>query len=583
MKNNQFSKYILTAFALIIALGTNAAERHIKIIETTDVHGCYFPYDFINQAPAKGSLARVHAYVDSLRSAMGSDNVVLLDDGDFLQGQPCAYYYNYIDTVSPHLASQVLNYMGYEAATIGNHDVETGHSVYDRWIAQNAFPTLGANVIDTSSGKPYLPPYTIIDKAGVRIAVLGMLTPAIPGWLPENLWSGLRFQDMIECAQQWVPLIEAQEKPDVMVGMFHAGRDSTKTTGDVIENASLMVAQRVPGIDIVLMGHDHSPFNQTIINDKGEKVVVINPANNAHKIAEIDLILAVDDISGTVTVKSIDGRLVSVDDLKLSEDYMTEFAPQAEEVQEFVGRTIGHIDAPLTTRDAYFGPSAFVDFIHQMQLDLTGADISMCAPLSFDATIPSGDIKVSDMFNLYKYENLLYTMELSGQEIKDYLEMSYDIWTSIMTSPDDHLLRLRRNANPEDMTHTGFQYPSYNFDSAAGILYTVDVTKPRGEKISILSMADGSPYDLNKKYQVAINSYRGNGGGNLLTQGAGIPSDELPRRIINSTDRDLRYYLIEYISERGNLDPKPLNQWRFIPEEVVAPAIERDRAILFPE
>lgn len=575
-------KIIFFISVILLSLSGMAKERHIKIIETTDVHGCYYPYDFINLAPAKGSLARVATYVDSLRQTMGAENVVLLDDGDFLQGQPCAYYYNYIDTVAPHLASEVLNFMGYDAATIGNHDVETGHAVYDRWIAQNQFPTLGANVIDTATGKPYLRPYTIINKDGLRIAVLGMLTPAIPGWLPENLWAGLAFEDMMKSAQKWVPEIKEQEKPDVMIGMFHAGRDSTKTTGDVIENASLMVAQRVPGFDIVLMGHDHSPFEQTITNDAGKQVLVINPANNAHKVADIDLVLDIDDATGQVTIKSIDGRLVSVDDLEPSAAYMSEFAPQAKEVEAFVDRVIGHIDAPLTTRDAYFGPSAFVDFIHQMQLDISGAEISMCAPLSFDATIPAGDIRVSDMFNLYKYENLLYTMLLTGQEIKDYLEMSYDIWTNQMSSPDDHLLRLRENANANDMTHTGFQYPSYNFDSAAGIIYTVDVTKPRGEKITILSMADGSPFDIDKQYTVAVNSYRGNGGGNLLTQGAGIPIDQLPSRIVNATDRDLRYYLIQYISEAKDLNPKPLNQWHFIPEGIVIPAAARDRQLLFP-
>lgn len=577
-------KILFIALALLgAAILGMSAERHIKIIETTDVHGSYYPYDFINLTPAKGSLARVAHYVDSLGRAMGPNNVVLLDDGDFLQGQPCAYYYNYIDTVSPHLASQVLNFLDYDAVTIGNHDVETGHPVYDRWIAQNHAPTLGANVIDAATGEPYLQPYAIIDKDGVKIAVLGLLTPAIPGWLPENLWSGLRFDDMLSTAQKWVPIIQEKEKPDVMVGLFHAGRDSTKTTGDVIENASLMVAKRVPGFDMVLMGHDHSPFEQMITNEAGQQVLVINPANNAHKVADIDVVLDIDEATGTTSIKSIDGRLVSVDDIPLSEAFMAEFAPQAEEVKAFVDRTIGHIDRPLTTRDAYFGPSAFVDFIHQMQLDISGAEISMCAPLSFDATIPAGDIKVSDMFNLYKYENLLYTMLLSGQEIKDYLEMSYDIWTNQMTSPADHLLRLRENANPNDMTHTGFQYPSYNFDSAAGILYTVDVTKPKGEKITILSMADGTPFDLEKTYTVAVNSYRGNGGGNLLTQGAGIPMEELPSRIVNSTDRDLRYYLIQYISEANTLNPQPLDQWQFVPVEIAAPAAVRDHKLLFGE
>lgn len=560
-----------------------ARTVEIKLIETTDVHGNYYPEDFINRTPAKGSLARVHSYVDSLRGATGEEHIVLLDNGDILQGQPTAYYYNFIDTVSPHLTSEMMNFMGYDAVTIGNHDVETGHDVYDRWIAQLDAPVLGANVISTATGEPYLKPYTIIERDGVRIAVLGLLTPSIPGWLPENLWSGLQFDDMQATAGKWVRHIEEKERPDLMVGMFHSGRDSTKTTGNTVENASLLVARHVPGFDIIMMGHDHSPFNETITNDAGEKVIVVNPANNARRVATVTATFDIDDSNGQVRLLGLHPELTDVDGYAPDTAFMNRFSPQRDAVEKFVSQRIGHADTAMSTRDAYFGPSPFIDFIHQLQLAISNADISFAAPLSFDATINSGDIYVSDMFNLYKYENMLYTMALTGQEIKDYLEMAYDLWTNTMQSPDDHLLRLRDDANSDDMTHTGFRYPSYNFDSAAGIIYTVDVTKPRGEKITILSMADGTPFDSDKTYKVAINSYRGNGGGNLLTQGAGIDKEELAGRILASTDKDLRYYLMQYIMDNPDIKVKPLDNWRFIPAEIAAPAARRDRALLFGE
>lgn len=553
----------------------------LRLIQTSDVHGNFYPEDFINRRPSAGSLARVHAYVESVRDSIGCDKVILLDNGDILQGQPTAYYYNFIDTVAPHIASEMTGFMGYDATTIGNHDVETGHRVYDRWISQNRFPTLGANVVDASTGEPYLKPYAVIERDGVRIAILGMITPGIPGWLPENLWEGLRFDDMVATASRWVPVIEENEHPDLLVGLFHSGRDSTKTISGIAENASLMVARRIPGFDIVMMGHDHSPYLDTIENVAGDKVVTINPANNGRRVSDIE-VQFIRDADGKISVSNIIPRLVSMDHIVPSAEFLDEFAAQRDSVDRFVSRRIGHIASPLTTRDAYFGPSSFIDFIHSMQLELTGADISFAAPLSFDATIPAGDISVSDMFNLYKYENMLYTMALTGQEIKDYLEMSYDIWTNRMTSPDDHLLRLRESAKGDDMTHTGFQYPSYNFDSAAGIIYTVDVTRPRGEKIAISSMADGSPFELDRTYRVAVNSYRGNGGGNLMTEGAGIDPEQLNGRILTSTDKDLRYYLMQYIGTHSDLDPKPLNQWRFIPESLVAPAAARDRRLLFP-
>lgn len=570
----------LLAAGSMICAGAASRTVEIKLIETSDVHGNYYPEDFINRTPSAGSLARVCSYVDSVRGAIGKDHVVLLDNGDILQGQPTVYYYNFIDTASVHIASAMMDYMGYDAGTIGNHDVETGHAVYDRWAAQKKSPTLGANVISTSTGEPYLPPYAIIERDGVKIAVLGLLTPAIPGWLPENLWSGLRFDDMEATASKWIDHIKKTEKPDLTVGLFHSGRDSTKTTGNTVENASLLVARHVPGFDIVMMGHDHSPYNETITNDAGEKVIVVNPANNARRVATVTATFEVDD-NGEARLLGLTPDLVDMDGITPDEGFMAQFAPQREAVEKFVSRRIGHADMPMSTRDAYFGPSPFMDFIHRMQLAISGADISFAAPLSFDATINSGDIHVSDMFNLYKYENMLYTMALSGKEIKDYLEMSYDLWSNTMKSADEHLLRLRDNANSDDMTHTGFRYPSYNFDSAAGIIYTVDVTKPRGEKITIVSMADGSRFDPDAIYKVAINSYRGNGGGNLLTQGAGIAPEELSSRILDSTDKDLRYYLMEYIINHPEIKATANDNWRFIPQDIVEPAAKRDRELLF--
>lgn len=570
----------LLAAGSMLCAGAASRTVEIKLIETSDVHGNYYPEDFINRTPSAGSLARVCSYVDSVRGAIGKEHVVLLDNGDILQGQPTVYYYNFIDTASVHIASAMMDYMGYDAGTIGNHDVETGHAVYDRWAAQKKSPTLGANVISTSTGEPYLPPYAIIERDGVKIAVLGLLTPAIPGWLPENLWSGLRFDDMEATASKWIDHIKKREKPDLTVGLFHSGRDSTKTTGNTVENASLLVARHVPGFDIVMMGHDHSPYNETITNDAGEKVIVVNPANNARRVATVTATFEVDD-NGEARLLGLTPELVDMDGITPDEGFMAQFAPQCEAVEKFVSRHIGHADMPMSTRDAYFGPSSFMDFIHRMQLAISGADISFAAPLSFDATINSGDIHVSDMFNLYKYENMLYTMALSGKEIKDYLEMSYDLWSNTMKSADEHLLRLRDNANSDDMTHTGFRYPSYNFDSAAGIIYTVDVTKPRGEKITIVSMADGSRFDPDAIYKVAINSYRGNGGGNLLTQGAGIAPEELSSRILDSTDKDLRYYLMEYIINHPEIKATANDNWRFIPQDIVEPAAKRDRELLF--
>ncbi|MCM1505216.1 MAG: bifunctional metallophosphatase/5'-nucleotidase [Muribaculum sp.] len=571
---------LMAVCVVVMSDGTEAKEVKIKLLQTSDIHGNYFPNNFITRQPSKGSLARVSSLVKQMRKDY-NDNVILIDNGDILQGQPTVYYYNYMDTVSPHVASQVLNFLQYDAGNVGNHDVETGRSVLDRWASQCDMPILGANIIDTSTGETHFPPYKVVEHDGIKVAILGMITPAIPAWLPESLWQGLRFEDMESTARKWMPIIKERENPDVIVGMFHAGQSAYNLAG-TRENASLEVAERVPGFDIVLMGHDHRRADMKVVNVEGDTVLVMNPANNGVMITDITMTFDIDG-NGRVKSKGFDGKLTATDDYAPDPEMIEAFSPQIQAITEFVDGRIGSMSETITTRDAYFGPSKFVDLIHELQLGLTGADISFAAPLSYDATIAEGPIMMNDMFNLYKYENMLYVMELTGQEIKDYLEYAYSIWTNQMKSSDDHLLLFKEQATEGDESRSTLRYPTYNFDSAAGVLYEVDVTKPTGDKVTILSLADGSPFDEGKTYRVALNSYRGNGGGELLTKGAGIPQDRLSERIVYSTDRDLRYYLTDYIKKLGTLNPRKLNQWRFVPEYWTEKAATRDYRILFPD
>ena len=558
----------------------SAQEREVKlkIVETSDVHGSYYPYDFIAQRDASGSLARVSSFVKEQRQVYGN-GLILLDNGDFLQGQPPAYYYNYMDTVATHVGAEMLDFMGYDAANMGNHDVETGRAVFERWAAQCHFPVLGANIVEEATGKSRFKPYIILEREGVRVAVLGLITPAIPMWLPKGLWAGLRFDDMEQTARRWMKVLREEEHADVVVGLFHAGKDPYLMGGKYRENASVEVARRVPGFDVVLMGHDHVRACMKVANVEGDSVLLVNPASNALTVACVDITLKLGN--GKVVGKQVEGMLADVSHLQSDEDFLCRFQPQRDAVQTFVSKRIGRFTETISTRPAYFGPSAFVDLIHELQLEIGDAQISLAAPLSFDTQIAAGDVWVSDMFKLYKYENLLYTMRLTGQEVHDALEMSYSLWTTQMRSPADHLLLLRGERQDASVERASFQYPSYNFDSAAGIRYTVDVTKPAGQRVHIISMADGTPFDPAKEYRVAVNSYRGNGGGELLTKGAGIPQEALADRIIRSTDKDLRFYLMQYIERKGTVVPRKLNLWKFIPEDWAAEAAKRDYEYLF--
>ncbi len=552
-----------------MAKGTSSVT--LKIIETTDVHGAFFPYDFIERKPMRGSMARVSTYIKKQREQWG-ERLILLENGDILQGQPTCYYTNFVKTDLPNVAAEVVNYMGYDVQCVGNHDIETGHAVYDKWISELRCPTVGANIIDTRTGKPYVRPYVMLEKDGVRVAVLGMLTPAIPNWLHEDLWKGMRFEEMVESTRRWVKHLKTSEKADVVIGLFHSGWDGGIATMHYNEDATKEVAEKVDGLDVIFFGHDHTERDTTLANG----VVCLDPSCNALKVAEATITIE----NGKVTRKS--GKITDITREAIDPDFMQHFEQQADSVRSFVGRKVGTFTAPIRSRDAFFGSASFTDYIHELQLEETHADVSLNAPLVFDTDIQAGDVFMSDLFKLYRYENQIYVLRLTGRELRAMLEMSYDQWVNTMKTADDHIMLLT-DQSWNDKQRMGFKYLTFNFDSAAGIDYEVDVTKPDGQKVIIKQFSDGRPFKDDEWYRVAMNSYRGNGGGEFLTRGAGIAKEQIPSRIEWMSERDQRYYLQRKIEREKTVSPKALNNWRFVPEEWAKPAIERDRRLIFNE
>ena len=576
-----------TAFLSLSAQAQQSSKTvTLKVIETSDVHGHFFPWDFMEGKPLKGTLTRANSYINRERQKYG-DNLLLIDNGDILQGQPCVYWSNFVMPEDENLAARVINYMKYDAETVGNHDIEPGHKVYDKWIREVRCPLLGANIVkeECKNGEANpqniytgLQPYSVHVKDGVKICVIGMLTPAIPNWLNKSIWKGIEFEEMVSCARKWVKYIQEHEKPDLIFGLFHSGKDGGIVTPDYEENATAAVAREVPGFDVIFFGHDHQVHNEWVTDKEGKQVLIIDPSCWVQNVAEAEIELTIR--GGKVVNKDIKGKIVNVRDEQIDEQMLAHFQKDIDAVKAYVGQKIGRFESSIYTRESFFGNSAFTDLIHNLQLQITKADISLTAPLSFNSTIKAGEVTMADMFKLYRFENLLFTLRMTGEEVRKHLEYSYDMWTNTMTSPDDHALRLNE-ASKEDQQRTGFQYYTFNFDSACGIDYEVDLTKPDGQKVKILRMSNGEPFDEKKWYKVAMNSYRANGGGELLTLGAGIPKDSLEARVIFHTDRDQRHYLTEEIRKMGTLDPKPNTNWKFVPEAWVKPALERDRKLLF--
>ncbi len=583
-------RLFITINVLMLFFVTVTAQTiNVKIIETSDVHGAIFPYSLKDNREINSSLARVSTYLNQQR-ADTNQIIFLLDNGDIIQGNPAVYYYNFEKTDTINLYADVMNYLKYDAGTVGNHDIETGHAVYDKFNKEINFPWLAANAINTTTNEPYFKPYTTIERGGVKIAVLGLITPAIPQWLPEKIWSGMRFDDMIETAKKWVKKIRETEQPDLMIGLFHAGVDYTYNDQNentpMNENASRLVTEKVPGLDVVFVGHDHSGWNFTTKNPDGKDVLILGTTAGAQNVAVANYTLKYDKMCMIYDKKEIRGELVDMKDYAIDQNFVNHFSKNLEAVRNYISRPVGEFTEMISSRESMFGPSKFVDLIHTVQLALTDADVSFTAPLSFNAKIDAGKIFVRDMFDLYRYENFLYTMELSGQEIKDYLEYSYGNWMNQMKDENDHLLKFKLDEKGNLIYSERSKSPEleeryYNFDSAAGIEYVVDVTKPAGDRVKIIKFSNGNVFELNKKYKVAINSYRGNGGGGHLTRGAKIPQEELSKRIINSTEKDLRYFVMKWIENKQTVKPKLIGNWKVEPENFWQAGKEIDYKLLF--
>jgi 2',3'-cyclic-nucleotide 2'-phosphodiesterase/3'-nucleotidase len=584
MKLKQVKYQIFTLVSIFLISCSDHGDKTISILETTDIHGVILPFDFIEKEKLNASMASTYSYIRQIRKE--KDAVILLDNGDNLQGQPEVYYYNFIDTIAPHFLSSVMNFMGYDAGTVGNHDVEAGHSVYDRLVMEYNFPLLAANAIEIKTGKPYFKPYQIIKKEGFKIVVFGLITPAIPNWLPEELYAGIEFRDMVETAKIWMPEI-LELKPDIVVGLFHSGWDRSgsemQSQDPKSENGSAAVAYNVPGFDIIFNGHDHKLADEKFINIKGDTVIILNGGSRSENIAQADIKIKSKITKGKRNRK-ISGHLVKVAEYPPDKEFLTKFNPQYEIINDYVNQVIGNSTASVSSRDSYFGPSAFMSMIHQIQLEITRADISFAAPLSFDVQIPEGPITVGDMFKLYRFENMLYTMTLSGKEIRKYLEFSYAEWLNTMTGPGSLMLKFRLGSNGKPTLTNGkawLKNQPYNFDSAAGINYTVDVSKNEGSRIVISGFSDGRPFEDNKIYKVAVNSYRGNGGGGHFTEGAGIKKEELRSRLVQSTERDLRYYILKSIESKKTINPVSYNNWKIIPENWAKSSYINEYKLLF--
>ena len=568
---------ILAAAALASCCGPKDGEYTFRLLTTNDVHGRYFDSLYVADA-TDNALTNISWYADSLRSAEGAENVILLDAGDCLQGDNAAYYFNYVDTASRHLYARMTEYIGYDAVVVGNHDIETGHKVYDRLAGTMNVPLLAANAIRTDNGKPYFQEYVTMKRHGLKITIIGFTNPNIKGWLSPVLWEGMTFESLIPMAQEVVDRVSAKEDSDVVIVAVHAGTGNGD--GSILESQGLDLFKSLRGVDFVVTAHDHRPLVQ-----KNDSICLINSGSHCRNLGLGTVTVRVEN--GKVVSKVLDAELLPVDKKNVDTRMQELFRQDYQAVKAFTLKEVGQLKTDLRTKDAYVGMSDYLNLIHTLSLGCTPAQISFAAPLTFNGFVEAGTLVYNDLFTIYPYENQLYVVRMTGKEIKDYLEYSYDAWINTVSSADDRLLKITDRPDPRTGQKAwSFINRSYNFDSAGGLVYTVDVTKPYGQRISIQSLADGNAFNLTAEYNVAMTSYRASGGGSIMRLGAGIDTDNIADRIV-AYHPELREILYDYLVKNGEIapekigDPAVVGSWKFIPESLAEKALQRDMDLLF--
>lgn len=556
-------------------------EYTLTVLSTNDVHSTWFDSAYVGNN-VKRSLFAMNYYIDSVRTADGPGNVLLVDAGDCLQGDNAAYYYNYVDTVTPHLFPRLLAYMKYDAVAMGNHDIETGHPVYDRVqadLVKAGAPFLAGNAIRNDNGKPYFPLYKMVEKAGLRIAVLGYNNANIKAWLSEEIWSGMHFESIAKVIQADVDFVRAKEKPDVVVAAMHSA--CGQGDGQVLEAEALDAFNLVKGVDWVICGHDHKPYVET-----RDSSALLNSGSHSRYVAHGKMHLTVS--GGQIVHKSFETDLIPVNARKADPVMREHFRKEFEAVRNFTRQEVGILNTDLRTRDSYIGMSDYVNLVHYLCIRQAPAELSIAAPLTYNGTVKAGTLIFNDLFSIYPFENQLYVIRMNGQELKDYLEASYDRWINTIHGPGEHVLKIVPRSNARMMQERwSFEGQTYNFDSLSGADYSVDVTQPRGSRIRISRLADGTPFDLQREYNVAMTSYRASGGGNLLDE-VGIDTDRIDDRVV-ARYPEIRNLLYDYLKENGSIDPEVIGNpavighWSFVPEKLAAPALKADMALLFGE
>ncbi|MFE8959796.1 bifunctional metallophosphatase/5'-nucleotidase [Streptomyces iakyrus] len=556
----------------VSAPGAQAAEAKrgakryaFTVLGTTDLHGNVFNWDYFTDKEFDDKdhndvgLAKVSTLVNRVREEKGRRNTLLIDAGDTIQGTQLSYYYAKVDPITAvggpvHPMAQAMNAMGYDAAALGNHEFNYGIPVLRKFEQQCRFPLLGANALDAKTLRPAFAPYSMHrlrtpHGRDVKVAVLGLTNPGIAIWDKANVQGKMTFPGLEEQAAKWVPKLRSMGA-DVVIVSAHSGSSGTSSYGDqlpYIENAAGLVAEQVPGIDAILVGHAHTEIPEYFVTNKktGQKVVLSEPLKWGQRLTLFDFELVWE--KGCWKVEKVGAKVLNSNTVEEDPKITKLLGDEHEKVVAYVNQVIGTNAAEMTSAEAPYKDVPIIDLINHIQADtvkqaLAGTEhaalpvLSQAACFSRSARIPAGEVTIRDVAGLYVFENTLEARLMTGAQMKAYLEYSANYF--VQTAPGAAV-------DPAKLTNANGT-PDYNYDVVSGLTYEIDIAKPAGSRVTNVRF-EGQPLADDAKFVFAVNNYRANGGGNFPHVAAA--------QLLWSNSDEIRNTMIAWVKAKGSIDP----------------------------
>ncbi|WP_327237086.1 5'-nucleotidase C-terminal domain-containing protein [Streptomyces sp. NBC_01317] len=537
----------------------------LTVMGTTDLHGNVFNWDYFTDKEYDDSahndvgLAKISTLVDQVRAEKGRRNTLLIDAGDTIQGTQLSYYYAKVDPITAkrgpvHPMAQAMNAIGYDAAALGNHEFNYGIPVLRKFEEQCDFPLLGANALDARTLKPAFAPYVIKKLRtpsgdDVKVAILGLTNPGIAIWDKANVQGKMTFPGLEEQAAKWVPKLRSMGA-DVVIVSAHSGTDGSSSYGDqvpYVENAATLVAEQVPGIDAILVGHAHQEIaERRVVNKKtGKEVVLSEPLRWGQRLTLFDVELVRE--RGCWSVERVTSKVLNSNTVAEDRKITGMLADEHRKVVAYVNQVIGTSVAAMSTVEAPWKDEPIIDLINHVQTEtvkaaLAGGEwaalpvLSQASCFSRTAAIPAGPVTIKDTAGLYPFENTMEARLLTGAQIKEYLEFSAKYYVQTPAGAVVDTSKLTNAANT----------PDYNYDAVSGLTYAIDIAKPVGSRIVGLRFA-GAALDPAAKFVLAVNNYRASGGGNFPHVAAA--------QQLWANSNEIRNTIIEWVRAAGTVDP----------------------------